>query len=112
MARSARRRAAPQRAPHQPPRRPAASDGAGTVARSATAAVRPQPRRRPFAALARFRPRFVADILAELRKVTWPSASDTRYLTLVVAIVAIILGTILGAFDLLFGWVIEQLFFQ
>lgn len=111
MARSARRRAAPQRAPHQPTRRPT-SDGAGTATRSAAPAIRPQPRRRPLAALARFRPRFVADILAELRKVTWPSASDTRYLTLVVAVVAIIVGAILGAFDLLFGWVIEQLFFQ
>jgi len=111
MARSARRRA-PQRAPRTPVR-PAAPAADGTVpARSAAPIARPQPRRRsPFAALARLQPRFVADIVAELRKVTWPSASDTRYLTMVVAIVAIAVGAILGAFDLLFGWIIEQLFF-
>jgi preprotein translocase subunit SecE len=31
---------------------------------------------------------------------------------MVVAVVAVVVGVILGSFDLLFGWVIEQLFFQ
>ncbi len=75
--------------------------------------VRPTPprRRRLLAPLARLQPRFVADVVAELKKVTWPSASETRYLTLVVAVVAVVVGVILGSFDLLFGWIIEQLFF-
>lgn len=75
--------------------------------------MRPVPRRRRrlLAPLARLQPRFVADIVAELKKVTWPSASETRYLTLVVAVVAVVVGVILGSFDLLFGWIIEQLFF-
>ena len=42
---------------------------------------------------------------------TWPTFAETRYLTFVVAVVAIIVGLILGGFDLLFGWIIEQLFF-
>ncbi|WP_165772572.1 preprotein translocase subunit SecE [Tepidiforma thermophila] len=59
----------------------------------------------------RLQPRFVADIIAELRKVTWPSFQETRYLTIVVAIVAVVMGLFLGAVDLLFGWIIERLFF-
>ena len=54
----------------------------------------------------------VADIISELRKVTWPTFAETRYLTIVVAIVGIATGLVLGAFDLLFGWIIEQLFFS
>ena len=51
------------------------------------------------------------DVVAELRKVTWPSFAETRYLTLVVAIVAIATGFLLGGVDLIFGWVVEKLFF-
>ena len=53
----------------------------------------------------------MADVIAELRKVTWPTFSETRYLTIVVAIVAVIMGLFLGGIDLLFGWIIERLFF-
>jgi preprotein translocase SecE subunit len=79
----------------------------------ASGAVRaPAPRkRRPLAFLGRVQPRFVADIISELRKVTWPSFADTRYLTIVVAIVAVVVGLALGGIDLVFGWVIERLFF-
>ncbi len=79
----------------------------------ATGITRPEPRRRrnPFGFLKRLQPRFAADVIAELRKVTWPSFQETRYLTIVVAIVAIIMGLFLGSVDLLFGWIIERLFF-
>jgi preprotein translocase SecE subunit len=53
----------------------------------------------------------VADIFAELRKVTWPSVAETRYLTLVVVVVAVSVGVFLGGVDLAFGWIIEKLFF-
>jgi preprotein translocase subunit SecE len=53
----------------------------------------------------------VGDVIAELRKVTWPTFSETRYLTVVVAFVAILLGIFLGAVDLVFGWTIDRLFF-
>jgi preprotein translocase subunit SecE len=71
----------------------------------------PQRRRSPFGFLGKLEPKFVADVISELRKVTWPSFSEVRYLTVVVAIVAIAVGLFLGGLDLLFGWVIEQLFF-
>ena len=68
--------------------------------------------RNPFGFLKRFEPRFVADIIAELRKVTWPSFAETRYLTFVVAIVAVAMGIFLGALDLGFGWIVENVFFS
>jgi preprotein translocase subunit SecE len=68
-------------------------------------------RRNPLAVLGRFEPRFVADILSETRKVTWPSFEETRYLTVVVAIVATVVGLVLGGIDLAFGWIIQKLFF-
>lgn len=79
----------------------------------ATGISRPEPRRRrnPFGFLKRLQPRFAADVIAELRKVTWPTFAETRYLTVVVAIVALIMGMFLGSVDLLFGWIIERLFF-
>jgi preprotein translocase SecE subunit len=50
----------------------------------------------------------VADIISELRKVTWPARGDVAYLTMVVIVIALIVGAILGTFDLFFGWLIEQ----
>jgi preprotein translocase subunit SecE len=90
------------------------SGGTPPTATAATPTPRPAGRRRfrPFGWLARFRPRAVTDIISELRKVTWPTPGDTRYLTFVVIVVAIIMGLILGAFDLAFGWIIERLFFD
>jgi preprotein translocase SecE subunit len=65
----------------------------------------------PLGFIKRIWPRFIVDIVSELRKVTWPTFSETRYLTIVVAVVAIAVGLFLGGFDLLFGWIIEKLFF-
>jgi preprotein translocase subunit SecE len=73
--------------------------------------AQPQRRRSPLAFLGKLEPKFVADVISELRKVTWPSFSEVRYLTIVVAIVAVAMGAFLGGLDLLFGWIIEQLFF-
>ena len=56
----------------------------------------------------RFVPRWIADILSELRKVTWPNRSEVGYLTLVVVIVSAFFGAILGAADLGFNWLIEN----
>lgn len=88
--------------------RPAQASVAAGISRSAPAAHK---RRSPFAWLGRFEPRFVADILSETKKVTWPTASETRYLTIVVSIVSIVVGLLLGGVDLFFGWVIRKLFF-
>ncbi len=54
------------------------------------------------------KPRWARDIISELRKVTWPGRADVAYLTMVVIIVALIVGAILGAADLFFGWFVEQ----
>lgn len=97
-----------------PPSLPRAPSESGGVAATAVAAPRaPRERRgwRPFGFLRRLQPRAVADVVSELRKVTWPTFAETRYLTVVVAIVAVAVGIVLGLFDLLFGWIIERLFF-
>jgi preprotein translocase subunit SecE len=76
-------------------------------------AGKPAPgRRNPFGFLSRLEPPFVGDVIAELRKVTWPTVAETRYLTMVVAIVAVVVGIFLGVLDLGFGWMIEQVFFK
>jgi preprotein translocase subunit SecE len=88
--------------------------------RAAAAPIRPLPRtgpgragtrheRRPFlTGLLGWRPRFLMDIIAELRKVTWPTRDDTVHLTIVVLIVTILLGAVLGAIDIGFGWLIDN----
>lgn len=81
------------------------------MAASVARPTAPSRRRNPFAVLGRLRPRFVGDILSELRKVTWPTVAETRYLTIVVAIVAVAVGIVLGGIDLAFGWAIEKVFF-
>ena len=55
-----------------------------------------------------WRPRFLMDIISELRKVVWPSREDTLHLAVVVVIVTIIFGAILGAIDIGFGWLIDK----
>lgn len=54
------------------------------------------------------RPRWAEEIISELRKVTWPSMEDTRYLTFVVLVVASAFGVFLGGIDMFFNWAIEN----
>jgi preprotein translocase subunit SecE len=58
--------------------------------------------------LAFLRPRWVEDIISELRKVTWPTRQDTVNLTMVVVVVSVAVGFALGGIDLLFSWIIEN----
>ena len=55
------------------------------------------------------RPRWALDIISELRKVTWPARSEVFHLTVVVIVVSLLIGVVLGAADLVFGWAIERL---
>ena len=71
------------------------------------AAARPAPGKAKGGVLS-WRPRWIADIITELRKVVWPSWADTRYLTVVVLVVATIIGVALGGLDLGFAWLAEH----
>lgn len=55
-----------------------------------------------------WRPRWINDIITELRKVVWPSRQDTLHLTVVVLIVSTIIGIALGGLDLGFAWLAEH----
>lgn len=54
------------------------------------------------------KPRFVTDIISELRKVTWPSRQEVFHLTIVVVVVSLLIGAVLGVSDLVFGWLVER----
>jgi preprotein translocase SecE subunit len=58
--------------------------------------------------LAFLRPRWVEDIINELRKVTWPTRQDTVNLTVVVIVVSVAVGLALGGIDMLFNWLISN----
>ena len=98
MSRATRRH--PPITKEKPGRRPAA-------VLPAPKAARQSPRqRRGF--LAFLRPRWVEDIISELRKVTWPTRQDTVNLTMVVIVVAVTVGLLLGGMDILFNWLINS----
>ena len=53
--------------------------------------------------------RFFGEVIGELRRVTWPTPNETFRLTLMVLVVAAILGVVLGAADLVFGWIFDNI---
>ncbi len=55
-----------------------------------------------------FKPRWIMDIISELRKVTWPTRAETVHLTIVVIVVSLLFGVLLGGADLIFSWAVEQ----
>ncbi len=55
------------------------------------------------------RPRWAEEIVAELRKVTWPTREETWYLTVVVLVVAGVVGLFLGGVDMFFNWLIDHI---
>jgi len=67
-----------------------------------------QPPRQRRGFLSFLRPRWVEDIISELRKVTWPTRQDTFNLTVVVVVVSVAVGLTLGGIDLLFNWLIDK----
>lgn len=52
---------------------------------------------------------YAQDSRAELRKVVWPTRTETMQTTLVVAIVVILVGVFLWLLDIGFGWAIREL---
>ena len=55
-----------------------------------------------------WRPRFLTDVISELRKVVWPKREDVMHLTVVIVIVTILVGAVLGGIDVAFGWLIDK----
>ncbi len=53
-------------------------------------------------------PKWLEEIVAELKKVTWPSRDETMYLTMVVIVVAVSVGLVLGGIDIFFNWLIDR----
>jgi len=49
------------------------------------------------------------EVLAEIRKVTWPTQTETRNLTIVVIGISILVGGLLGLIDLLLTGLIQAL---
>ncbi|MBP9706328.1 MAG: preprotein translocase subunit SecE [Oligoflexales bacterium] len=52
---------------------------------------------------------YLAAAIAELRKVTWPSADDTKKMTIIVVVVVGIFAVILSVFDFGWSWVLRQI---
>lgn len=61
-----------------------------------------QPKKRRFA--------FVTDVIAELRKVAWPTRQETIRLTLIVIGVCVVMGALLGAIDYGFSELVAKVF--
>jgi preprotein translocase subunit SecE len=51
----------------------------------------------------------VRDTISEIKKVTWPDRETTRNLTLVVIVMAVLLGALLGGIDAIFVRVWENM---
>lgn len=66
--------------------------------------------RQPLLAFALKSTAFVREVRAEVRKVSWPTWEDLRKSTVVIIIIVVIVGAIIGLMDLLFQWVLIDLF--
>jgi preprotein translocase SecE subunit len=62
----------------------------------------------PDAARKRFSLRVVAETVAELRRVTWPTRDETLRLTLMVLAVSAVIGAFLGVVDIAFARIVER----
>ena len=69
---------------------------------------KPQPSREKRGRFAFLRPHWAVEIISELRKVTWPTREETWYLTVVVLVVAGVIGLFLGGVDMFFNWAINE----
>ena len=52
---------------------------------------------------------FVREVLAEFRKVTWPSRTDLVNSTMVVIVVTVVLAFFLGGVDIVLARVVERI---
>lgn len=54
--------------------------------------------------------RFLKEVVAELKKVTWPTREETIKLTIVVIVISILVGAFISGLDALFVKISAQLF--
>jgi len=54
------------------------------------------------------KPSFFGNILAELKKVNWPTREETRKLTVMVLVVAFGVGLVLGALDYGLSFLVDR----
>jgi preprotein translocase subunit SecE len=60
--------------------------------------------------VAKFNPgKFIREVRAETEKVSWPSSRETVMTTVMVVIMASLLGGFFFGVDSIFGWVMQQL---
>jgi len=52
---------------------------------------------------------YVREVVEELKKVSWPTATQTRDMTLLVVVVTIIVGIYIGSLDFIFQRLITAL---
>ena len=72
---------------------------------------RPQPAPRPEPRAKRTGPReFLQEVRAELRKVAWPTKSETINYSIIVLITVVVLTTYIGLLDVFFGEAVFKLF--
>ena len=54
--------------------------------------------------------RFIREVIAELKKVTWPTRQETIKLTVIVIAISVIVGLFIGGLDMVFLNITTQLF--
>jgi preprotein translocase subunit SecE len=54
--------------------------------------------------------RFIREVIAELKKVTWPTREETIKLTVIVIVISIIVAFYIGGLDLLFVNITTKIF--
>jgi preprotein translocase subunit SecE len=52
--------------------------------------------------------KFLKEVRAELKKVTWPSRNDTIKYTLIVIGASLVVAAFLGGLDFLFTWALQK----
>jgi len=66
--------------------------------------------RQPLLAFAFKSTAYMREVRAEVRKVSWPTWDDLRKSTVVIIVIVVIVGAIIGLLDLLFQWVLIDMF--
>ena len=66
--------------------------------------------RQPLLAFAVRSSAYIREVRVEIRKVSWPTWDDLRKSTLVIIVIVVIVGAIIGLMDLLFQWILIDMF--